>query len=271
MRIAKAHITFLTVSIVLLISGFCYGQRPPNISRFSNPSGSSVNSNTSRSSSNSGQRPTPQGIKEIFPPRERDWKPSILKLSYDAIPLGLTVFSEARSGQGFQATIDFDQYFLAMEYGHQQSERGQGYGFEYKNSGQYFSIGPEVNFLKNTISGTAFTFGLRYGQAQFSDELKFSVDSTFFGSYDVFDSNPDLKASWMELTLGLTTDVWKDMFIGYTVRYKVFRNVKNIGDMAPYDVPGFGLYEDNTGVQFNFYIGWGIRFREKALPGELKN
>lgn len=201
------------------------------------------------------------GIEEIFPKRERDFRPSMLKLSYDAIPLGLTLFSEKKSGQGFQAIMDFDQFFLAAEYGTQSTQRGETY--RYTNEGSYFSVGPEINFLKNATNGNALTFGLRYGQASFSDELSYAKSGGFFGDIMVTEGNPDLKARWMELTVSLAANVWKGLYLGYTVRYKVLRTVENIGVMAPYDVPGFGLYEDNTGVQFNFYVGWAIPLREK--------
>jgi|GEM_PF-1329644 len=240
------------------------GSKPNSSSGPSLPNTNS-NTNTNRTQNSSANRPTPQGWKEIFPPRERDWKPSIILLNYDFVPLGLTMFSGVKKGQAFQTKIDFDQYFLVAEYGYQKIQRGETYS--YTNQGNYFSFGPEVNFLKNETNGDALTFGLRYGHANFSDALNF-MDSTIFGNYPVKDGNPNLKANWMEVTLSLSTIVFKHVHIGYTVRYKVLRQVKGIGDMAPYDVPGFGLYENNTGVQFNFYIGWVIRLREKLPPDD---
>lgn len=206
-----------------------------------------------------------QNKEEIKP--QRDWKPSILKLSYDVIPLGVSLFSEAKTGQGFQAAMDFDQFFFAVEYGTQKTQRGEI--FDYQNDGYYFSLGPEVNMLKNSANGNALTFGLRYGQAEFNDKLTFESTGGFFGDRTLSGSNPDLTARWMELTLGLNARVFKNLSLGYTIRYKVLRSVKDIGEMAPYDVPGFGLYEDNTGVQFNFYVGWVIPLREK-YPVEIE-
>lgn len=202
-----------------------------------------------------------------MPKKERDWKPSMLRFNYDLIPVGAGIFGADRRGQGFQAAIDFDQYFFAVEFGTQKSERGDTYSYE--NKGNYFSFGPEVNLMSNDKKGNSLTFGLRYGHANFSDKLSFSMDNTFFGTFDVQDANPNLKANWMELTLGLNANVWKGMYLGYTIRYKVLRQVKGIGDMAPYDVPGFGLYENNTGIQFNFYVGWAIKFREKYPQAQI--
>lgn len=214
--------------------------------------------------SGGGGKPLPR--EPLFEKRERDWKPSMLKLSADFIPLGQSAFADVMSGWGVQAAMDFDVYFLAVAYGYQESTRGEGKSYSYQNSGNYFMIGPEVNLLKNDRKGNALTFGLKYGQSWFGDEIAFRRDSTFFGSYDVQKENPDLKATWMEMNMALNVNVWKGLYMGYTVRYKFFRNVKGWDEFAPYDVPGFGLYEDNTGLQFNYYIGWAFRWREKFPP-----
>lgn len=194
--------------------------------------------------------------------RPRDFKPSILKLSYDVIPLGVTMVSDKKTRQGFQATMDFDQFFFAVEYGTESTVRGET--FEYTNDGYHFSFGPEINMLKNSTNGNALTFGFRYGQANFNETLSYiQSDSSFFGQTMINARNPELVARWLELTLGIQANVWKNLYLGYTVRYKVFRSVKGIEEFAPYDVPGFGLYEDNNGVRFNFYVGWAIPLREK--------
>ncbi len=201
-----------------------------------------------------------QGLTTDKPPR--DFRPSILKLSYDVIPFGVSLASDKLTRQGFQAAIDFDQFFFAIEYGTEKSVRGDG--FNYINEGYHFSFGPEINMLKNSTNGNALNFGFRYGQANFNDALSFTqTDDGFFQAREVNVSNPDLVARWLELTLGIQANVWKNLYLGYTVRYKVFRNVTGIEEFAPYDVPGFGLYEDNNGVRFNFYVGWAIPLREK--------
>lgn len=216
----------------------------------------------------STQQQQPQALtmdKIQKPPR--DFKPSMVKLSYDLIPLGTGLFTDTKQGQGFQAAIDFDKYFFDVEFGTQQTHRGDSY--KYTNQGHYFSFGPEVNLMQKDHDGNSLTFGLRYGHAGFHDRLVYDLDSTFFGDFHVNQSNPNLRANWLELTAGLNAHVYKGFYMGYTVRYKVLRKVKGMGEMAPYDVPGFGLYEDNTGVQFNFYISWVIKLRDKYPASSL--
>ena len=67
---------------------------------------------------------TQQTNKQI-PKEPRDFRPSMLKLSVDAVPVGISLFGADRSGSGFQALMDFDQFFLAAEYGTQKTRRGE--------------------------------------------------------------------------------------------------------------------------------------------------
>lgn len=203
---------------------------------------------------------TAQDAKVPAPGEERDFRPSMIKFSVDAVPLFQTVLSGSRSGSAFQVVTDLDHFFFSLEFGGQETERGET--FSYSNKGSFFTVGPDVNMLKNDRKGNSLTFGLRYGQARFEDRLSF-VDSSVFGDRQVSALNPDLKARWFEMVAGLNANVSKGFYLGYAIRWKFWRKVKGIDEFAPYDVPGFGIYEDNTGVQFNFYVGYAIRWRDK--------
>lgn len=206
----------------------------------------------------SAQSPLP---KTAIPKEPRDFRPSKLKLSYDLIDVGERVFKSFDQGHQFQATIDFDQYFLAAEYGMVKVNRTGP--FNYNMEGSFFSIGPEVNLLKNERkSGNSMTFGMRYATANFQDNLSF-VSSGPFGDQQIYQENPSVKVVWAELTTGLNVNVWKGLYIGYTVRMKFWKKLTGVGELIPHDIPGFGLYERNNGVGFNYYVGWAIPLREK--------
>ena len=230
-----------------------------------------VNQATGAARSSGGKQMSVSEMRKNRKKIPRDWAPSMVKINYDMVPAFSTVFGAERTGQGFQASIDFDQFFFTAEYGQESTKRGET--FDYSSDGTYFSFGPEVNFLRQNKEGHGIVFGLRYAHADYSDQLRYTRANDAWGDSNqerlVTAENPDLKANWMEFTLGLTAKVWKDLYMGYTVRYKVLRQVKGIGEFAPYDVAGFGLYEDNTAVRFNYYVGWAIRWREKQqlIPG----
>lgn len=196
-------------------------------------------------------------------PDAKDFRPTELKLSYDLIPPGETVFGALKKGHHFQASIDFYNYFLVAEYGLSSIARGSDTTFRYSNDGWYWRIGPEVNFLKNDTKGNSLTFGLRFARSYFSDEITFEATDSPFSSITVREGNNNAVATWGELTTGLNVNVWKGLYMGYTIRYKIFRDVDGIGDFSPYDIPGWGQYRNKSAAGFSYFIGWIIPLREK--------
>lgn len=203
-------------------------------------------------------------------PEVKDFRPTGLKLSYDIIPLGESLFEKAKQGQHFQASIDFYNYFLVAEYGVGSTSRGTDSTYSYANEGWYWRVGPEVNFLKNDKKGNSLTFGLRFAQSYFSDEIAFQTDSYFGNDLDIASANPAMKATWAEMTAGLNVHVWKGLYMGYTIRYKLFRKVKGIGDFSPYDIPGWGQTRNQSAAGFSYFIGWIIPLREKFPEEKLE-
>lgn len=195
-----------------------------------------------------------------------DWRPSMIRVSYDIIPVGEAIFTSTRSGQHFQASVDFHKYFFMVEYGTQQTQRGERFSYQYENNGSYFRLGPEVNLLKNSVINT-LNFGIRYARSTFDDQVSFTktLDNGTVNPTEipVNESNNGVVAQWAELTAGLNVNVWKGMYMGYTIRYKFRRKITGNDVLTPYDIPGFGLHENRLGVGFNYFIGWAFKWREK--------
>lgn len=195
---------------------------------------------------------------------KKDFRPSMIKLSYDVVPLAASILYRGRAWQEGQVGVDFANYFLLAEFGAQQTERG-GSAFTYENSGTYFRIGPEVNLLKNETNGNSLTFGIRYARARFSDRLHYTTpDTVVFGGLEIEAENDLVRSRWWELTLGLNVKVLKQFYLGYVIRYKVLNKNFGVGTLTPYDLPGFGLYEHINAVGFDYYISWVIPFRKKV-------
>jgi len=209
------------------------------------------------------QQTLPIGLEE-----DKDFRPSIVKLSADIIPVGESFFG-TKSGGHFQGAIDFYNYFFVAEYGFEQIDRGTIETYNYENNGSYWRIGPEVNFLKYDQLGNSLTFGLRFAQSNFNDQIEFQSVGPF-GELGITESNPNARATWAEMTAGLNVRVWKGFYMGYTIRFKFLRSVKNTGDFTPYDIPGWGQYRKENVAGFSYFLGWAIPLRkeEKVPEGE---
>lgn len=52
-------------------------------------------------------------------------------------------------------------------------------------------------------------------------------------------------AGWVELVGGLTTKVYKNFYMGLSVRYRVRTSMKKTGNTEPWYIPGFGKNKAN--------------------------
>ena len=66
------------------------------------------------------------------------------------------------------------------------------------------------------------------------------------------------------MTFGLNVKVYKQIYFGYLIRYKIYKVNKGLGELNPYDLPGFGLNENDTSVGFDYYIRWILPFGRKT-------
>lgn len=213
-----------------------------------------------QSGSGSTEPVTMKEVRALRKLEPKDWSIKYLKFSYDLIPTGRLLLKPDQKGQELQASISFYKYFFALEGGFQDFTRSNA-DYTYASSGRFFRLGPEVNLMKINEQGGSLTFGLRYAQSNFSDQLSF-VEDVGFGETTYEFENTDARLIWMELTTGLNFPIKGNLQMGYTIRLKVFRNVDGIDTLRPFDVAGFGRYEKRTSIGFNYYLGWAIPFKK---------
>lgn len=221
---------------------------------------------TPRGNSGSSQEPvTMKDLRALRRLEPKDWSIKYLKFSYDAIPTGRFLLNSNRKGQEIQAAIHFYKYFFVVEGGFQDFTRTRTDLYDYQSSGTFFRVGPEVNLIKANEQGGAFTFGVRYAQSSFGDNISFSYDNGF-GPSDFALQNRNARLIWMELTTGLNLPVHGNWQMGYLIRFKALRKVTGLEQLTPFDVAGFGRYEKRTALGFSYYIGYAIPFKkmEKA-------
>ncbi len=193
---------------------------------------------------------------------KKDYKPSMLIMGYNAVPLVRTVFFSGSAAQNGQVGVDFANNLFMVDFGVQRTER-TGSNYSYINEGTFYRLGVETNVLKNASDANGLTLGLRYARSRFSDEMEMT-DDFGFGEVTINTANNVAKSRWWELTFGLNVKVYKQIYFGYLIRYKLYKVTKDIGQLKPYDLPGFGLNENDTSVGFDYYIRWILPFGDKA-------
>lgn len=201
---------------------------------------------------------------------------------YVGVDLAKTCFGwYQKTGQAYEinGSIDFNRLLLDADYGLGQIKRDcfrqQGGSFTYTD-GHYFRVGLSYNFLTPTFPYfpyNQFFIGLRYAKSYFNFRLKserlqcqHSADDPCTKDQCVlaFRNIGDFGiADWWEIVVGGKVRLTGIIAIGCTARYKFSKKMKCKLSSLPFDIPGFGLGEDEYAFGYSLYILAQIPLRKR--------
>lgn len=185
---------------------------------------------------------------------------------YNGISIGTDlagIGSKAMGGDFLTAEVSVEanlknRFFPIAEIGFGTTDTWSDRHTHYKSSAPFFKIGMNYNtmYKKNNI-GHLYV-GLRYafssltydinndnteGGGEYNPELKDEIWGGFTPSFH----HNGLKATmhWFELVCGIKVHVYKQIYMGWSVRmkYKISASPSEHGD--PWFVPGFGTYDSS--------------------------
>jgi len=206
----------------------------------------------------SGNQGTPPTEEENLLPKP-DWSPYDLKLGFNAIRSGRSIFGSDIITHEIQAALAMHQLIVVLDLGIEENMYRNGYTYE--NQGSYFRFGGDWSFVQDKKSGNAISLGLRYARAGFNDRLEYTGDQGF-GTTDFRYENPDLNARWMEVTFNLRGKVISNFYMGFTMRWQLMRRINGEGVLETFDIPGFGNTKRENSTAFDYYLMWRIPFKE---------
>ncbi len=189
-------------------------------------------------------------------------KPTGIRLGTDLIALGKTIANSPLKGWEFNADVEMGRFYPTFDYGRWSRDMPIRNG-NYTNDGRYFRIGVDINFLMTDPDKNMFFVGARYGRSRFDEEVIFDDSAVDFGDFQKQASNNNARAGWLELTTGLRVKIWKQFWMGYTVRFKFLPSVKNDSELETYEIPGYGLTFKNSYWGFNYQVFWTIPFKNQ--------
>lgn len=200
--------------------------------------------------------------------RERDWRPSQVFLSADIF--GLTRLKD----QGnllieFQAKVDFDIYFLALDAGYMKSNLNHELS-NYDASGFFYRVGPQVDFMPYNRHWSNMYFGFMYGWSTFSDDITYQTVESTWPSSNRGISNSKLKAQWVEANFGLSAHIIGPLYMGYVLRFKFGRKISGFDELIPWEIPGYGRADRTGRFGFNYHITYRFGYRDKKVPVKIE-
>lgn len=201
----------------------------------------------------------PDSLKVKFYPRS-------LRLGTDVIALINSRTQKKVTGWELNGDVDCGKYYFAVDYGSSGKQFDLSTGGTYQNDGTYWRVGWDVNLLRKDPDRNMFFIGFRYARSSFSESATIAVSDPYFGSIQKQVSNPNVKAAWGELTVGIRVKIWKEFWMGYTARMKFPANLKGDEALTTYEIPGFGLNGQGVYWGFNYQIFWRIPFAKQKKP-----
>lgn len=195
----------------------------------------------------------------------RRFIPTGVRFGTDGLTIARNFYDNTFSGWEVDADVDFDRYYLALEYG-TWSRSFNGSGNVYDNDGRYFRAGIDVNFLTKDPEKNMFFFGLRYGRSTFSEHLVVETSDPDFGDINDRYHNTNLHGHWYELTTGLRVKMIGSFWMGYTARFKFGLKTNEKGEMITSDVPGFGRTDKPSTWGFNYVLLFRIPLGKANVP-----
>ncbi len=161
------------------------------------------------------------------------------------------------------ADIGYQRWLGVVELGYGNVKDGRTDVYSYNSNGAFARIGIERNLLKG--GDDVVFWGLRYGIGRVSYEYSFyNITDPVWGNTS--GSVPKIAAMqhWSELVGGIKAEVLKNIYLGFTLRFRVKLSGNYNTDMAPISVPGYGSALKNTGFGANYYISYRIPFKKPA-------
>lgn len=178
-------------------------------------------------------------------------------IGFDIFGLGSKVFGSDFTSAEVSAEVNLkNRYFPIIEIGYGETDAIQEENnIHFKTSAPYFRIGGSYNvFYKKPYLPGQFLVGLRYGHSSFTYDVSappmtdpvWGTPSIPF-SYEGVKSN----ANWLEITIGLKANIYKDLYMGISLRYRSLLSVKAAENSEPWYIPGYGKNKStNIGISY---------------------
>jgi len=169
---------------------------------------------------------------------------------------------------GAEISADFEVYknvYPVIELGYSTMEESTDL-FDYTSGGSYARIGLDYNVLamKDRSVHHTFIVGARYGFSPFTQKTEnMFIESGYWGDLILDSYESSLRGHWVELVAGLKAEVAANLFLGWSLRYKILLNPEMDPKVTPQLIPGYGLGTNNRGFGFSYSIFYKIPLFKK--------
>lgn len=155
------------------------------------------------------------------------------------------------------------KYYPVVELGFGGANKLSAEDIGFKANGLFGRIGVDINLLKQKKdakpTNNLFLAGARIGITNFSyDVTNILITDNYWGGTEILNyPNESATKVWFEIVAGVRVEVFKNIFMGWTVRNKNLLNQDAEGKISSWYIPGFGINASST---WGFSYTLGYRF-----------
>jgi len=160
--------------------------------------------------------------------------------------------------------------FPTIELGFAGANKTTNDNIGYKTNGMFERIGVDFNLRKkkkdSKPTNNLFIAGLRLGMSSFNYNVtNVTITDNYWGTNESNNYlNQHTSKIWYEIVAGVQVEVFKNFFMGWTIRDKNLLSSDAAGNVAPWYIPGFGL-NNGTSWSFNYTLGYHFGSQKKNL------
>lgn len=140
----------------------------------------------------------------------------------------------------------------------------------YNSQGKYLRFGINYNMVnyKQRFDRNLFFVGARYAMSSFNQEIPNVIISNEWGDFQESYPNVDHNAKWFEGVIGIRGEIFKNFYMGYTIRIKQMLNHTEFNDITPYWIPGYGKGNQNRtlGMSYSVFYAIPVKNPKPVLP-----
>lgn len=191
-------------------------------------------------------------------------------ISVDAVgPVGTVLGSDFFSAEVALEANLLRRFFPVVEVGYGQTDAtNEESGLHYKTAAPYFRVGLNYNIqYKKRLPGYIYA-GARVGFTSFEYDVDGpSMADPVWGGEVPF-SFTDIKSNvcWGEILGGVKANVYKNLYMGWSLRYRFRFSITDNKNSSPWYIPGFGANaKSRLGVTYDliYAIPWKKQSNKK--------
>ena len=155
------------------------------------------------------------------------------------------------------------KYFPIVELGFAGANKVSIDDIGFKTSGLFGRLGVDINLLSSKKdskpTNNQFLAGIRLGMSNFEYDITNVViaDDYWGGSETVIYNKIPATKIWYEIIAGVRVEIFKNIFMGWTIRNRNLISQDVSGAVSPWYIPGYGI---NTGTNWGINYTLGYKF-----------